>query len=56
MHESVQDTLDVFGCHGISGLWGGFATGLFASNDINPALDGTSRDGAFYGNGTLLGK
>ena len=26
-----DDALDVFGCHGIGGIWGGIATGLFAS-------------------------
>jgi len=40
-----DDALDVFGIHGMSGLWGALATGLFAAPFIN-AL-GT---GAFYGN------
>nr|WP_314462818.1 ammonium transporter [uncultured Clostridium sp.] len=33
-----DDALDVFGCHGIGGIWGGIATGIFASKNINPAL------------------
>lgn len=33
-----DDALDAFGCHGIGGVWGGIATGLFASKDINPAI------------------
>lgn len=31
-----DDALDVFGCHGIGGIWGGIATGLFAQTSINP--------------------
>jgi len=34
-----DDTLDAFGLHGIGGVWGGIATGLFASNAVN---DGAS--------------
>lgn len=30
-----DDTLDAFGCHGIGGIWGGIATGLFADKTIN---------------------
>ena len=29
-NKSTEDTLDVFGCLGVSGLMGGFCTGLFA--------------------------
>ncbi len=32
-----DDALDAFGCHGIGGIWGGLATGLFALREINPA-------------------
>ncbi|HIZ84740.1 MAG TPA: ammonium transporter [Firmicutes bacterium] len=31
----IDDALDAFGCHGIGGIWGGIATGLFARSDIN---------------------
>ncbi len=41
-----DDSLDAFGCHGIGGLWGAIATGLFASKSINPL----GADGLFYGN------
>ncbi|MBI3600558.1 MAG: ammonium transporter [Nitrospinae bacterium] len=41
-----DDTLDVFGIHGIAGTWGSLATGLFASKLINPA----GADGVFFGN------
>lgn len=40
-----DDSLDVFGMHGVGGLWGMIATGLFASTGINP--DGS--DGLFFG-------
>ena len=33
-----DDTLDAFGVHGIGGVWGALATGLFASKAINPAV------------------
>jgi Amt family ammonium transporter len=42
----LDDTLDVFACHGIGGLWGSLATGLFAQKLINPA----GSNGLFYGN------
>jgi Amt family ammonium transporter len=42
--------LDVFACHGVGGIWGSIATGLFASKQINP----TGNDGLFYGNPSLL--
>lgn len=32
-----DDALDVFGCHGIGGIWGGIATGIFGKSSINPA-------------------
>jgi Amt family ammonium transporter len=40
-----DDSLDVFGMHGVGGTWGMIATGLFASTTVNP--DGS--DGLFYG-------
>jgi Amt family ammonium transporter len=41
-----DDALDVVGVHGVGGLWGALATGLFASKVINPA----GSDGLFFGN------
>jgi Amt family ammonium transporter len=32
----IDDALDAFGCHGIGGIWGGIATGIFAQSKINP--------------------
>ncbi len=40
----IDDSLDVFACHGISGVWGSIATGLFATTMINNV------NGLFYGN------
>ena len=41
-----DDSLDAFGVHGVGGILGMIATGLFASKAINPA----GADGLFYGN------
>ena len=40
-----DDSLDAFGVHGICGLWGAIATGIFA----NPAVTGGA-SGLLYGN------
>jgi len=45
-----DDTLDAFGVHGIGGIWGAIATGLFATKAVNPA----GADGLFYGNPLLF--
>jgi Amt family ammonium transporter len=45
-----DDSLDAFGVHGIGGMWGAIATGLWAQKAINPA----GADGFFYGNPALL--
>jgi Amt family ammonium transporter len=41
-----DDTLDVFGVHGLGGTWGAIATGIFATKAVNPA----GADGLLYGN------
>ena len=46
----IDDTLDVFSCHGVSGIWGSIATGIFATVLINP----TSVNGLLFGNTHLL--
>jgi Amt family ammonium transporter len=43
---TLDDSLDVFACHGAGGMLGTFATGLFASTAINAA----GPNGLFYGN------
>jgi Amt family ammonium transporter len=46
-----DDSLDVVGVHGVGGIWGALATGLFASKAINSGAS----DGLFFGNpGQLL--
>ncbi|MDO4175266.1 MAG: ammonium transporter [Eubacteriales bacterium] len=30
-----DDALDAFGCHGVGGIWGGIATGIFGKTSIN---------------------
>lgn len=42
---AYDDALDAFGCHGIGGIWGGIATGFFATSSINPAIEGGLLDG-----------
>ncbi len=44
-----DDTLDAFGLHGIGGIWGGIATGLFATSTINPLVaKDAAGEGLFY--------
>ncbi len=45
-----DDSLDVFGVHGMCGIFGALATGIFATTGINP--DGA--DGLLYGNAYQL--
>jgi len=47
----LDDTLDVWACHGMGGIWGALATGLLASKAVNPA----GADGALFGNLAQLG-
>lgn len=35
-----DDSLDVVGVHGVGGVWGALATGIFASSAVNPAGNG----------------
>ena len=48
----IDDALDAFGCHGIGGIWGGIATGLFARSDINPVAQW---NGLVFGDARLFG-
>jgi Amt family ammonium transporter len=41
-----DDALDVFGVHGVGGIWGTVATGIFATKAVNAA----GANGLFYGN------
>jgi len=48
----VDESLDVWACHGMGGTWGVLATGLFASVAVNPA----GADGLIFGNAMQLAK
>ncbi len=48
--SKIDDTLDVFACHGIGGIIGAVSVGLFATAAVNPAVKGL-----FYGNPGQLG-
>jgi Amt family ammonium transporter len=49
----VDESLDVWACHGMAGTWGAITTGLFASSSVNSA----GADGLVYtGNLLLTGK
>jgi ammonium transporter, Amt family len=48
--SKIDDTLDVFACHGIGGIIGAISVGLFATVLVNPAVNGL-----FYGNPAQLG-
>lgn len=43
---SIDDTLDVFPCHGVGGIMGMILTGVFAHKSINPAV---TTNGLIYG-------
>jgi Amt family ammonium transporter len=46
-----DDALDAFGCHGVGGIWGGIATGIFGQTAINPVAQW---NGLFYGDVKLF--
>lgn len=50
-HLKADDALDTFGCHGIGGIWGGIATGLFARSSINSTA---KWDGLVFGDTRLF--
>ncbi|WDF56844.1 ammonium transporter [Mucilaginibacter sp. KACC 22063] len=43
---SIDDTLDVFPCHGVGGMVGMLLTGVFANKAVNPAV---TTNGLFFG-------
>ena len=47
----IDDTLDVFSCHGLGGIIGTLLVGLFSQTDINEKVN----NGALYGNIRQLG-
>jgi len=50
--RSVDESLDVWACHGMGGTWGALATGIFASAAVNSA----GADGLISGEVGLLAK
>lgn len=50
--HKLDDSLDVFTCHGIPGFLGGILVGVFACSSVNPAVP----NGLIYGSSSLLGK
>ncbi len=49
-HFKLDDSLDVFACHGVGGLLGTILTGVFCSKAVNPA----GNDGVIFGNFSVL--
>jgi Amt family ammonium transporter len=50
--SKLDESLDVFACHGLGGTWGALATGIFASVSVNPA----GANGLLAGNPMLVVK
>jgi Amt family ammonium transporter len=50
MKLGMDDSLDVFACHGLGGIWGALATGIFATVAVNAG----GADGLLLGNGMQL--
>ncbi len=48
--STLDDTLDVFPCHGLGGIVGMLMTGIFATKSVNTA----GADGLFYGNASFF--
>jgi Amt family ammonium transporter len=48
--RNLDESLDVWACHGMAGVWGALATGLFATVAVNSA----GFNGLFYGNPSQL--
>jgi Amt family ammonium transporter len=48
--STLDDTLDVFPCHGLGGMVGMLLTGFFATKTVNSA----GNDGWFYGNASFF--
>jgi Amt family ammonium transporter len=50
--QKVDESLDVWACHGMGGTWGALATGIFATVAVNTA----GANGLAYGHAALLDK
>ena len=49
--RGLDESLDVWACHGMAGTWGALATGLFATTAVNAG----AANGLFFGNPTQFG-
>jgi Amt family ammonium transporter len=45
-NRNLDESMDVWACHGVASTWGMIATGLFATVELNRA----GANGLFYGN------
>ena len=52
MKRGIDESLDVWAVHGMGGVWGALATGIFASVAVNSA----GADGLLFGNAMQLAK
>lgn len=50
----IDDALDAFGCHGIGGIWGGLATGIFGTTIIDGNETGAQFEGLVFGDYRLF--
>jgi Amt family ammonium transporter len=50
INKQLDESLDVWACHGLASTWGMIATGLFATTAANPG----GANGLFYGNAAQL--
>jgi Amt family ammonium transporter len=48
--RNFDDSLDVFACHGVGGIWGALATGIFATVAVNSL----GANGLIHGNAAQL--
>jgi Amt family ammonium transporter len=50
-NRNLDESMDVFACHGLASTWGMLAAGLFATLEVNPA----GANGLFHGHPAQLG-
>lgn len=50
IRRNLDESMDVWPCHGLSSVWGMIAAGLFATTEVNPA----GGNGLFFGNPAQL--
>jgi Amt family ammonium transporter len=50
-NRNLDESMDVWACHGMASSWGMVATGLFATVELNPA----GGNGLFFGNPSQVG-